>query len=232
MRQRIGSIGVIEESHHLEPIYYRRLLLEKLTPQILLPILQPLQLIREHLRIDGLPLGIDLPHLPLQHLHHLPPCAPATQLAQDRSSPRQDQMSVPHMVGQLRLDHLQGQSNPLDHQLVLVPHPRVLVLRGNRLSNLLLLHVDRLGVGGKHIARVADGGRKSWRVKNLLRRAKVNGNGYRWNVDRLWAVRYGYLLLVACTVGAEISVFLEVRLVVALDLADSLDGLQGLLPLL
>ena len=91
------------------------------------------------------------------------------------------------------------------------------------MNYLLLFDVYRLGVRRENIACVANGRWERWRVDSLLGRSKIDGYSNGRDVDRLWTIRYCYLLLIIGAGCAEIPVFLEVRLIVALDLADGLD---------
>ena len=100
------------------------------------------------------------------------------------------------------------------------------------MNYLLLFDVYRLGVRRENIACVANGRRERWRVDSLLGRSKIDGYSNGRDVDRLWTIRYCYLLLIIGAGCAEIPVLLEVRLIVALDLADRLDRLESLLTLL
>lgn len=100
------------------------------------------------------------------------------------------------------------------------------------MNYLLLFDVYRLGVRRENIACVANGRWERWRVDSLLGRSKIDGYSNGRDVDRLWTIRYCYLLLIIGAGCAEIPVFLEVRLIVALDLADGLDRLESLLTLL
>ena len=100
------------------------------------------------------------------------------------------------------------------------------------MNYLLLFDVDRLGVRREDITCVANGRWERWRVDSLLGRSKIDGYRNGRDVDRLRTIRYCYLLLIIGAGCAEIPVLLEVRLIVALDLADRLDRLESLLTLL
>ena len=64
----MGVVSPVEEGHHLVPEEDGAVLFEEFASEVLFPILQPLQLVGEHLPVYHFPLRLNLAALGLQYL--------------------------------------------------------------------------------------------------------------------------------------------------------------------
>lgn len=89
------------------------LFLEEFAPQIFLPILQPLQLIRKHLGTDDFSFRLYFFDLFLQHLVNIFPGRFADDEIQIGQHFGEDKESVAHVVGKFSIDHIHSQLHSL-----------------------------------------------------------------------------------------------------------------------
>lgn len=102
----VGPVSPVQVGHHFEPVDYCAFLLKKLAPKVLLPVLQPFQLVGEHLRVYRLSLPFDFSQLPLDYLPNFFSVALCGKVVQDGERSAQKKVCVSHVVRQSSLDYL------------------------------------------------------------------------------------------------------------------------------